>query len=97
MLRQQAKRLEEYQRVVADLQAELLELRKFSISLEPPLHDDILEMIAITSGSVPPVVSPYQQALRMVRQGVPVSNIASQCGISRSEAELLRAVFRRMG
>ena len=42
-------------------------------------------------------LSPYQQALELVRQGLPIPDIARRCGISRSEIELLVVVYRRMG
>ncbi len=42
-------------------------------------------------------LSPYQQALELVRQGVATPDIVRRCGISRSEIELLVVVYRRMG
>lgn len=38
-------------------------------------------------------VSPYNQALDLVQQGLPASAVASNCGISRGEAELLISLF----
>lgn len=40
-------------------------------------------------------VSPYNQALHMAKQGYGVGDVASQCGISRGEAELIIALYRR--
>ncbi|MCG9041400.1 DUF2802 domain-containing protein [Laribacter hongkongensis] len=96
VLRHQAKRLEEYLSTVVILQAELLELRRFSTSAELRRSEDIPALVAVTSGIVQ-AASPYQRALQMAQQGGAVADIARQCGISRSEAELLRTISRRMG
>ncbi|NWK77237.1 DUF2802 domain-containing protein [Aquitalea sp. LB_tupeE] len=44
--------------------------------------------------SEPASLSPYNQAIEMIKQGVPASEVASQCGISRSEAELIISLYR---
>ncbi|WP_028535383.1 DUF2802 domain-containing protein [Paludibacterium yongneupense] len=40
------------------------------------------------------VVSPYNQAIEMIRQGLGAAEVASRCGISRSEAELILSLYR---
>jgi len=44
----------------------------------------------------PPAVSPYNQAIQMARQGLSASEVASGCGISRGEAELIVALYRKL-
>ncbi|RMD02219.1 DUF2802 domain-containing protein [Aquitalea palustris] len=44
--------------------------------------------------SEPAVLSPYNQAIEMIKQGMPASEVAMQCGISRSEAELIVSLYR---
>jgi outer membrane murein-binding lipoprotein Lpp len=43
-----------------------------------------------------PASSPYNQAIHMARQGASASDVASTCGISRGEAELIVALYRRL-
>lgn len=43
------------------------------------------------------VASPYRQALVMLQRGEAISGVAQQCGLSRSEVELLRTICQRMG
>ena len=42
-----------------------------------------------------PAISPYNQALHMAKQGYAVVDVASSCGISRGEAELIIALYRK--
>jgi len=49
------------------------------------------------SPPLPPSVeadTPYGQAIRMAREGRAVVELASECGISRGEAELIVALYR---
>jgi len=46
--------------------------------------------------ATPPAVSPYNQAIQMARQGLSASEVASRCGISRGEAELIVALYRKL-
>ena len=39
--------------------------------------------------------TPYNQAIELARQGMPAAEVATRCGISRSEAELIVALYRR--
>ncbi len=63
--------------------------------------DDLKERMAALKAEVQglkatkPAVSPYNQALHMAKQGYGVSEVASQCGISRGEAELIIALYRK--
>jgi hypothetical protein len=43
-----------------------------------------------------PASSPYNQAIQMARQGLSASEVASGCGISRGEAELIVALYRKL-
>ena len=47
---------------------------------------------------VPPSVSvsPYNLAIQMARQGAAAGEVASGCGISRGEAELIVALYRKL-
>ena len=42
-----------------------------------------------------PNATPYNQAIELARQGMPAAEVATRCGISRSEAELIVALYRR--
>ncbi len=63
--------------------------------------DDLKERMSALKAEVQslkaskPVVSPYNQALHMAKQGYGVGEVASQCGISRGEAELIIALYRK--
>lgn len=46
--------------------------------------------------ATPPAASPYNQAIQMARQGLSASEVASGCGISRGEAELIVALYRKL-
>ncbi len=41
-------------------------------------------------------VSPYNLAIQMARQGAGAREVASGCGISRGEAELIVALYRKL-
>jgi hypothetical protein len=43
-----------------------------------------------------PSVSPYNQAIQMARQGASAAEVANGCGISRGEAELIVALYRKL-
>src|SRR5262249_6118449 len=64
---------------------------------------DLRRQVARLQGEVdklqaPPVpsVSPYNQAIQMARQGASAGDVASGCGISRGEAELIVALYRKL-
>ena len=42
------------------------------------------------------LASPYNQAIHLARQGASASDVASGCGISRGEAELIVALYRKL-
>jgi|GEM_PF-4492946 len=44
--------------------------------------------------SEPVGLSPYNQAIEMIKQGISAAEVALQCGISRSEAELIVSLYR---
>jgi hypothetical protein len=77
------------QRSVDALTREVGELRKQLARLQGEL--DKLRT-APAGGSV----SPYNLAIQMARQGANASDVASGCGISRGEAELIVALYRKL-
>jgi hypothetical protein len=52
-----------------------------------------VEKLQATPGSF---VSPYNLAIQMARQGAGAGEVASGCGISRGEAELIVALYRKL-
>src|SRR5271169_5871921 len=46
--------------------------------------------------AAPASVSPYTAAIQMARQGASAGEVASGCGISRGEAELIVALYRKL-
>jgi len=73
---------------VNSLGQELGELRRQVAHLQADLEK--------LKSPVPPAVSPYNQAIQMARQGLSASEVASGCGISRGEAELIVALYRKL-
>lgn len=63
--------------------------------------DDLKERVAELKAEVQnlkilkPPVSPYNQALHMAKQGFAALEVANSCGISRGEAELIIALYRK--
>lgn len=39
--------------------------------------------------------SPYNQAIELIKEGVDAAEVATRCGISRSEAELIFSLYRK--
>ena len=75
-------------RLLNGLSLEISELRKQVARL----HSEVERLKSAT----PPAVSPYNQAIQMARQGLSASEVASGCGISRGEAELIVALYRKL-
>ena len=73
---------------VSSLSQEVGELRRQVAHLEGELEK--------LKSPAPPAVSPYNQAIQMARQGLSASEVASGCGISRGEAELIVALYRKL-
>jgi hypothetical protein len=73
---------------VTSLSQELGELRRQVAQLQAELEK--------LKSPAPPAVSPYNQAIQMARQGLSASEVASGCGISRGEAELIVALYRKL-
>jgi hypothetical protein len=46
--------------------------------------------------AAPASVSPYTAAIQMARQGASADEVAGGCGISRGEAELIVALYRKL-
>jgi hypothetical protein len=46
------------------------------------------------NSEVSSATSPYKQAIELIRQGMGAADVASRCGISRSEAELILSLYR---
>ena len=76
------------QRAMDGLTREVGELRKQVARLQ----SEIDKLRATPSGSV----SPYNRAIQMARQGASANDVASGCGISRGEAELIVALYRKL-
>jgi hypothetical protein len=74
--------------VVNGLSLELSDLRKQVARLQSDLES--------VKSQTPRAVSPYNQAIHMARQGLSASEVASGCGISRGEAELIVALYRKL-
>jgi len=56
------------------------------------LQGEVDKLQAAPAGSV----SPYNLAIQMARQGAAAGEVASGCGISRGEAELIVALYRKL-
>ena len=74
--------------VLNSMSLEIAELRKQVAHLQA-------ELDKVKSAS-PPAASPYNQAIQLARQGLSASEVASGCGISRGEAELIVALYRKL-
>jgi hypothetical protein len=71
-----------------DLEREVGDLRKQVARLQGEI-----EKLQATPGAS---VSPYNLAIQMARQGAGAGEVASGCGISRGEAELIVALYRKL-
>jgi len=74
--------------VLNSMGLELAELRQQVARLQAEV--DKLRSVSL------PVTSPYNQAIHMARQGLSAAEVASGCGISRGEAELIVALYRKL-
>lgn len=70
------------------MSAEIVDLREHVARLESELE----KVRSVTDANI----SPYNQAIRMARQGMSASEVAAGCGISRGEAELIVALYRKL-
>jgi hypothetical protein len=76
------------QRLINNLSLEIAELRRQIGQVQTDL--DKLKSV----GAKP--VSPYNHAIEMAREGRSAAEVASGCGISRGEAELIVALYRKL-
>lgn len=76
----------ELRKQVTRLQADLDRLRNARRPAVPEVSGAATEVLA----------SPYNQAIHLARQGASASDVASGCGISRGEAELIVALYRKL-
>ncbi|MCG9084221.1 DUF2802 domain-containing protein [Laribacter hongkongensis] len=75
------------------LKADSIQLRqKRDVLFEGAASELVMAFPAVND-----VASPYRQALVMLQRGEAISGVAQQCGLSRSEVELLRTICQRMG
>ena len=85
-------------RALDELTREVGELGKQVTRLQADL--DKLRTAARTAlpGAAAPgtLVSPYNQEILLARQGASAGEVASGCGISRGEAELIVALYRKL-
>lgn len=75
-------------RTIDNLTREVSELRKQVARLQSEMD----KLRTAPPGSV----SPYNLAIQMARQGASANDVASGCGISRGEAELIVALYRKL-
>ena len=80
----------ELRKQVTRLQADLERLRS---ARRLPVPDTSVAAEA-PAGEI--LASPYNQAIHLARQGASASDVASGCGISRGEAELIVALYRKL-
>ncbi|HTS55633.1 MAG TPA: DUF2802 domain-containing protein [Burkholderiales bacterium] len=73
---------------VDPLMREIADLRRQMVQLQG-------EVQKLQAGPAPSV-SPYNQAIQMARQGAGAAEVASGCHISRGEAELIVALYRKL-
>lgn len=73
--------------------AELVRLREELATLRQRL-DAVESRLATTASPPPEEDTPYGRAVRLAREGVTAQALASRCGISRAEAELIIALNR---
>jgi Protein of unknown function (DUF2802) len=73
---------------VDELQREIGDLRKHVTRLEGEV-----DKLQATPAAF---VSPYNLAIQMARQGAAAGEVARGCGISRGEAELIVALYRKL-
>lgn len=73
--------------------AELTRLREELAALRQRL-DAVESRLAATATERPEEDTPYSRAVRLAREGLTAQELASRCGISRGEAELIIALNR---
>jgi type II secretory pathway pseudopilin PulG len=76
------------QRQINNLSLEIADLRRQLGQVQADLD-------RLKAASVKPV-SPYNQAIEMAREGRSAAEVAGGCGISRGEAELIVALYRKL-
>jgi hypothetical protein len=73
---------------IEDLTGEVGELRHQVVRLQREVEK--------LQAAPAPSVSPYNLAIQMARKGASANDVASGCGISRGEAELIVALYRKL-
>jgi hypothetical protein len=76
------------QRLINSLSLEVAELRRQLGQVQSDL--DKLKAVGVKPAS------PYNQAIEMAREGRSAAEVASGCRISRGEAELIVALYRKL-
>ncbi|WP_432720422.1 DUF2802 domain-containing protein [Jeongeupia wiesaeckerbachi] len=83
----------------AALRVEVVALRQEIERLKIRLAAQQVE--PVTSGAEPAIEvsdeSPYAHAIRLARLGAEASQVASVCGLSRGEVDLIIALYRKQG
>lgn len=79
---------------------EIKELRSMAADAEQHITrlsaevDQLKEEVAQVRAALLAANTPYSQAIELAREGLDVVDVASRCGISRGEAELIVALHR---
>ena len=100
MRRQQASQAREIEQTYFDLQQSQLsalqrDVKTLLARLEKLEHRAAEPVAQAAASAQSAGATPYNQAIELARQGMPAAEVATRCGISRSEAELIVALYRR--
>lgn len=86
--RSSGKGLSPDQRLINNLALEIGELRRQIGRMQSEIEQ-------LKSATAKPI-SPYTHAIQMAREGRGAAEVATTCGISRGEAELILALYRKL-
>lgn len=90
-----------YRSAIDEATLELLQTQISALQRDMRIVSDRLNKVDAGTETVgvvskPAQPTPYNQAIELAKRGLPPTEVASQCGISRSEAELIVSLYRRM-
>lgn len=81
-----------FQSRLENLEIEVADLRQQITQLETGMAR--VELPSTAPPPPPPLQTPYSQAIQLAQSGLDADAVASSCGISRGEAELIVAMHR---